>query len=155
MSIVKTNKFQNLAGQTYQGIAQVVQVTSNTGYYSSSQTTIALTNLTTSITPYFTTSKIMIVPALSSFRYGGTSGWKLTVYRNGTLIYNPSANYEVYHNSTDDEYNRESWWIYDTPSSTALQTYTFYLTTYAASSGAGINYNSYYTSMITLLEVLQ
>jgi hypothetical protein len=155
MSIVKTNKFQNLAGQTYQGIAQVVQTTSNTQYTSASQTTLALTNLTTSITPYFTTSKIMVIPCLASFRYGTTSGWKLTVNRNGTQIYTSTGNYEVYHNTSDDEYGREEWWIFDSPASTSLQTYTFSLTTYAASSGAGINYASYYTSMITLLEVLQ
>lgn len=151
------------SGVTYPGSAipqsvsskviQVVWNSTKTGYYSSSQTTFSLTNLATTITPISANSKIMVIPCLASYRYGGAAGWGLYVYRNGTLIASPSANYEVYHNTTDDEYGREEWWILDTPATTSALTYTFNLSTYAASNGAGINYASQYASYVTLLEI--
>ena len=120
-------------------VVQVVYNSTGTSYSTSgSGSSVQLTNLATTITPKLSTSKISIQATIHSYMTGNGSGWKLQVYRNGTLIVNPSGNYEVYQfgnaNTFGDCYARQNWDFQDSPGTTSPVTYTFYIVTYSATA---------------------
>jgi hypothetical protein len=134
-------------------VLQVVQGTTST-QTSTASTSYVASNLTATITPLFTTSKILIlVSSVGTNTSGATSNY--TIYRNSTNLgggsnsalsqYNPSTAYFV--------------WVpviisyLDNPATTSATTYTLYL-----SAGSGSNAYiaiSQVTSTITLMEIAQ
>lgn len=146
MSIIRTNKLQSINGQTYQGVLQVVN------YYFNSQTVTtsaswADTGLTANITPYFSTSKILVRVEEAQ---GSNSGYaNLRLLRNGTVLITHaiSVGYSgtLYPGTMGHEY-------LDSPSTTSTLTYKTQF--YAANGTIRYNYDATYSS-ITLMEIAQ
>lgn len=146
MSIIKTNKFQTLAGQTNQIVLQVVN------YYFNSQTVTtsaswADTGLTATITPYFATSKILVTV---NDAQGSNSGYaNLRLLRNGSVLvqHGVSVGYSgtLYPGTMGHQY-------LDSPATTTAVTYKTQF--YAANGTIRYNYDGSYSS-ITLLEIAQ
>ena len=83
MSTIQTNKIQTLTGQTFQGVLQVQQ------FFFADTTTVASSSfvdspLVVSITPYFATSRILVMANVQLTIYGLTMQTRFT--RNGTAV---------------------------------------------------------------------
>ena len=136
----------------------VLQVVS--AYYHTNQSTTSTsfvaTNLTASITPRSTSSKILIIVNLASFfntTVNGTGYW--TIYRNSANIAplgsGNAANFGSIYNTSGVVLSNSGGAYLDSPATTASTTYTAYF-----SSGTGtavqINGNAG-NSNITLMEI--
>jgi len=137
-------------------VLQVVQVST------SSTTTVTggalvATSLAATITPKFSTSKILILvtASISISRNSQTdAGSGVGIYRNGSQVFADNGMYvNFYYNSSsiNNLRNRTPLNYLDSPASTSALTYTFYLGNYVASTAA-LNTDSQF-SFITLLEV--
>jgi hypothetical protein len=83
MSTIQTNRIQTLAGQTFQGVLQVQQ------FFFADTTTVASASfvdspLVVSITPYFATSRILVMANVQLTIYNLTMQTRFT--RNGSAI---------------------------------------------------------------------
>ena len=127
-------------------VLQVVRATS-TSTYSVLGGPVS-TGITASITPKFSTSKILII--INCRLYIATQGEMiLSVYRGGSSI---QANYTLY-SSASNMAQLVSQVAYDSPATTSSTTYTLYIasantTGYINPNGAGDG-----TSSITLMEI--
>lgn len=90
-SIIRADKWQNTLGTTYNGVLQVVQTLKTDTFTSASMAQGAendITGMTATITPFFSTSKILVVVSLT----GATSQ---PAYANAPIL-----SYKVYRGST-------------------------------------------------------
>lgn len=86
--------FPNSTTQVSAGqVLQVVQGTYSASTVSTSSTSYVTTNLTVSITPKFSTSKVLIL-ASGIFRKGSTNGFgpSLAIFRDSTNVYTGAFN---------------------------------------------------------------
>lgn len=93
-SILKFDKWQNTAGTAYGTVLQVVNATSGfTNQTITSATPVALSGMSVTITPFFSTSKILIFASISaSWTYVSS----LHLYKNGTdMIANHGSNSQL------------------------------------------------------------
>jgi hypothetical protein len=141
--------FNNATTQASAGsILQVVSATySNASWTSTTSTSFVSTPLTASITPKFSTSKILIIASYSLSPAVGQSIYS-TIYRNSTNLGNSSAgmsefNYGDYVYSTAINY-------LDSPATTSSTTYTLYFRT---SAGTARIVGDSVTCSITLQEI--
>lgn len=173
MSTIKANNIQTVNGQTYQGILQVKQSTIGSGIYLNSTSWIDVTGMSVIITPYFSTSKILVVVNAQWAMGSGHGGFRLV--RNGTYIAlgdavgtRTQATTWGYSGSDTNSYDVHSQTIYylDSPATTAATTYKLqYASPYSGSYYAGLNYISFNDgdatwstrtfSTITAMEVAQ
>jgi len=118
---------------------------------------LVATSLAATITPKFSTSKILILvtASISISRNSQTdAGSGVGIYRNGSQVFADNGMYvNFYYNSSsiNNLRNRTPLNYLDSPASTSALTYTFYLGNYVASTAA-LNTDSQF-SFITLLEV--
>jgi hypothetical protein len=115
------------------GVLQVIQATTTTPTTVSSGS-ISATALTASITPSSTSSKILVFA--SGLMYNTATGGGILLYRNGSLIFSPSAidlTNKVYQFYTIP-YATPTINYLDSPSSTSSTTYTVYLGCYTGST---------------------
>jgi hypothetical protein len=134
-------------------VLQVVQAVWNTGAPSTTSTSFVTTGLAASITPLFSTSKVLIVvstPITNTVVNGVTN---LTVYRGGT---NLGGNVNSALSSTSNTGSGYIWTpasisYLDSPSTTSSTTYTLYFNT--SSGGTAYALWGACTSMITLMEI--
>lgn len=184
MSIVKADKWQSLQGTQYNSILQVVSANkSNTWSGSTSQTGngyfVAIPGLAATITPLFSTSKILIQVTLWAGAYGtATSGYQqhMRINRNGSYPIigdNESSRprstgaINMYQGSANAQYAMgaiSGMWL-DSPATTAALTYQVEYGGYSSSAGANYvnraenyqlstnDYNSVPVSSITLMEI--
>ena len=133
-------------------VIQVVQGTYNQsggGYLSTASTSFITTALTASITPQFSTSKILVSVSIATYAAGNGNGTALyTVYRNGSNI--GPANGFIEANSSN--WATLSTEYLDSPSSTSSLAYTVYLRTTNASYSA-YAYGDSVLNTITLKEI--
>ena len=137
--------------------------TVNTGYSGSSQTSssgsfVALTNLSASITPQFSTSKILIMTDPSIYLSGGqqNNSGVIAIYRDGSEI-KKHTNRQYDYGSSGILLERPFTMLYmDSPSTTSSVTYQIYVKLVSTSSGSIIfNDNNDDTSNLILQEVAQ
>jgi hypothetical protein len=136
------------------GVIQVVQgkITVKT---TSSSTSYVSSGLTATITPRFSTSKILVLISTNCYSTSGTQP-SLTIYRNGSNILGTSGFTDAYVQSSAFVAPMSGIYL-DSPASTSAQTYTLYFAN-AAANGATmqLNFNSFSddnTSTITLMEI--
>ena len=126
------------------GIIQVVG-TQNTTQVSS--TTTSLTSPTDSgmsvtITPKFTTSKILVMINASIRGDGNNAYVNAMIKRNGTLIDYNSATYKgMLDYAFNHKAGHSSWNFFDSPNSTSALTYGFFFSRYGGSGTAYFNNN--------------
>jgi hypothetical protein len=127
-------------------VLQVVE-TSNTTQYSTSTTSFTASGLSVSITPLFSTSKILVL--FNGSIYSATNGL-VTLARNGSNILGSNGFYKVTAGANDYP---SSFSYLDSPATTSATTYAIY---YAAASANTIYMNINNTQCsLTVMEIAQ
>lgn len=139
--------FPNSTTQASAGkVLQVVRATS-TSQYSVLGSAVS-TGITASITPKFTTSKILII--INCRLYITTQGEMiLSVYRGGSSI---QANYTLY-SSASNMAQLVTQVAYDSPATISSTTYTLYIASANTTGYINPNGSGDGTSSITLMEI--
>jgi hypothetical protein len=129
-------------------VLQVVQATYNCGgsYSSTASTSFVSTGFSASITPLFSTSKILIIVQLAVYQ-SSSSGF-VTIYRNGSNI--GPANGFIDCNAPN-WLNSNACYL-DSPATTSSTTYTLYQ---RSASGTNYVFGDSVLNTITLMEVAQ
>jgi hypothetical protein len=147
----------NGSGQT---ILQVVNANWR-GYQTTTSQSFVTTSLSATITPFATTSKILILCSLG-IATGGTYGLGLAIYKNSSQLYIQAASdssgsgqyYSMYYGGAN-LYNTVALNYLDSPSTTSATTYAIYFASYGGNTAyfgiGGTNFGSNQT--MTLLEV--
>ena len=142
------NTTQASAGQ----VLQVVNATT-TSLTSTTSTSFVATSLTATITPKFTTSKILILinGGMVNFDNSGTQ-IRTTIYRNSTNLGNSSFGMGEYYVQSGGQVQMPTSMHYvDSPATTSSTTYTMYI---RSGSGQSIQLNAdAVTTSITLQEI--
>ena len=135
-------------------VLQVVQATASSA--STSSTSFVTTGLTASITPKFSTSKILVIVSLAEVNVSASNkNATSTIYRNGSNIAPSGSGIHqafaaIYAGNSVLTANQNYSYL-DSPATTSSTTYTIYFATESgASVTMGINST---TSYIQLLEV--
>jgi hypothetical protein len=135
-------------------ILQIVNARDSNQFTMSTSTWTDFPNLTISITPISTSSKILLVANAQANYPSAGRGASLRFTRNGTAINTPSFGHETYFGGVVgiDAYVRTPMVYLDSPNTTSSITYKVQATTY--NSGTVIfNYSSGFSSDITAYEV--
>jgi len=136
-------------------VLQVVQGYTNTQVTTTGSTFVA-TGLTASITPLFSTSKILILFNVSTGIVANATGIGLQLYKNGSQIYNVFPYAEFLNiGTTVSQLNITSSSSYlDSPATTSSTTYAIY---FGQPTGSGTIYSQINSnfSTITLMEIAQ
>ena len=128
-------------------VMQVVSPYNNTGYTSTTSTSYVATTLSASITPTFTTSKILIIITGGVYQSTGGSG-NYAIFRNGANILNNQIQ-----SQNTNQWTTQAGVAYDSPASTSSLTYAVYMKTDSNSVYWGGD--SPLTNTITLMEIAQ
>ena len=132
-------------------VLQVVSASTTTNTSTTSSSFVAVTNLTTSITPLFTTSKILILVNMNIYGSSVNSKAVATIYRAGSDLTSGNGFADVYAGSTD--IIQQASMIYlDSPATTSSTTYAVY---FKRTQGIGTIQSSLRgtTNTITLMEI--
>jgi len=131
-------------------VVQVAQGTSST-QISTTSSSFVTTGLTTSITPLFSASKILVLVSLPTQNASGTTAF-FTIYRNSTnlgLGTYSALSQTIAASST--LYTNQSMIYLDSPSTTSSTTYTAYMSAFASQTIYAMQNNVGGT--ITLMEI--
>jgi hypothetical protein len=143
--------FNNATTQASAG--QVLQVVSanTTSSTSTTSTSFVTTGFSVSITPKFSTSKILVMLSGGNFDSNSTSnaGLYATFYRNSTNI---GSTYGVYtaRSVTARLLIGGSFFLYDSPATTSSTTYTLYI---ASDAGQNVSFNNAAGLLSTLIAM--
>ena len=135
------------------GVIQTVNF-SYSSQTTTSSSSFVTTNLTTSITPRFSTSKILVTCAFPQFANSINSSALYTLYRGGTNLGTGtySCLLQNYCTSTTSNYLNASIVYLDNPATTSSTTYTVYMASLNGSSTIGVFQNGV-LGTITLQEI--
>jgi hypothetical protein len=128
-------------------IIQAVNTTNNTSYSTTSSSFVS-TGITTSITPRFSTSKILVLFSGATYNTTNNGAVDIAIYRNSTEIGRCQAWYGV---STPGG-AAVMMQSFDSPSTTSSVTYTIYLKTTGIGTGF-LRPDSASQNVLTLLEI--
>jgi len=152
------------SGMPTGSVIQTVQGTTNTSV-TNATTTYTDTNLTATITPTSNTSKILVIISQSMYLYDTSSaidgGAGLILQRNGSTIYSPTANRDIFTFYAPTGLSRFDFGLMlpvnylDSPASTSALTYKTQAALQTSGAGASIICQSAGYSTITLLEIKQ
>ena len=125
--------FNNATTQNSGGkVLQVVQGTTTTTV-STTSTTPVTTNLTATITPLFSTSKILIIASVQGIQKqagNAMTGAMLSLYKNGSALLSNYAQYIGYTNTSSiNLIGSNSINYQDSPATTSATTYAIFLAT--------------------------
>lgn len=133
-------------------VLQVVQGTTSSPQVSTTSTSYVASNLTATITPKFSTSKILAIASTQMTNTTGSQASYCTIYRNATNLGggNNSA-LQQYYSTTAYIYLPVIMQILDSPATTSATTYTVYF----KSGSAGTTYltDITNTNSIVLMEI--
>jgi hypothetical protein len=108
------------------GVIQVVQANTSTQSTTSSTSFVA-TNLTASITPKFSTSKILVQYSVQTTNTSAGNSTYHNIYRNSSPLINSTSGYEVYQLNTGSYvWGVTNFSYLDSPATTSSTTYTIY-----------------------------
>ena len=132
------------------GVIQVVSV-SNATSQSTTNTSFTNTSLAASITPKFSTSKILIIVNFAGYDAGGGGvNWFATIQRGTTNLGSATYGFGTIYQATSGIQGAFGISYLDSPATTLSTTYSF---AYAKSGGtAYLNFNGE-TSTITVMEI--
>ena len=146
-----------LTNKTAGTVLQVVQGSTNT-QISTASTSFVTTNLSASITPSSSTSKILVLMSMGDVGAqnagSGVNGAGFTLYKNGSNITSNLAN-QISYNSISSSgltIGGFSSAYLDSPATTSATTYTVYMRTAGASSTMYIFRDNTF-GVITLMEI--
>lgn len=138
---------------TYPGaVLQVVNYTTTSSFTTTSSTYVS-TGFGASITPKFSTSKILILARVPVSFPAATSngGIGVALYRNTTALYTPLA-YEEYivNSAVAPRWVTSINWL-DSPATTSSTSYNLYVASYLGNGTANVNETG--PTSITLMEI--
>lgn len=133
------------------GVLQVVSAATTTNTSTTSASYVAVTNLTASITPSSTTSKILVLVNMNLYGSNSSTEGAVTIYRAGADLTAGAGFADTYTGSSDFIIQAPMMYL-DSPSSTSSVTYAVYI---KRTQGAGTLQTSLRgtTSTITLMEI--
>jgi hypothetical protein len=146
--------FNNATTQNSGGVVlQVVNASYSTAV-SNSTTTYADTGLTATITPKFSTSKILVLISQSTYKNNGNvgNGTNIKLFRNATDL-NRIIYVQGYTNSATELYSQASTQYLDSPASTSATTYKTQFANLVASALVSVQADNIGVSTITLMEI--
>ena len=154
VSLAGTNVITNgkvvSSGMPVGSVLQVVQATTASTYSVTGTTAIA-TNLTASITPSFSSSKILIISTYSLYCPGTTKAVSF-LYRNATNISAAAGGAYLYSGVGSGAQITTGINLLDSPATTSATTYTIYLAGH--NSGASVSFNAdSQNQQIILMEI--
>jgi len=131
-------------------VLQVVNYSTNS-QFSTTSNTFVTTGFSASITPKFSTSKVLLIVSTSGYTPGTGAEPATTVYRNGS---NLVAGFGDIYNSNGAIVGNMSSTYLDSPATTSSTTYTLYVKQGNTGSGAAaiVGVNNTQTSII-LMEI--
>ena len=134
-------------------VLQVVQGTYSTEVSTTSNSYVT-TGITATITPLFSTSKILVISSVIASNQGIAKSAFFTIYRNSTnLASNLYSNFGQTYFSSSTAYTNTNMNYLDSPATTSATTYTVYMNAYGNQTlVANINGG---TGTILLLEIAQ
>jgi hypothetical protein len=149
--------FNNATTQASAGTVLQVINTNLKGGVGSTITTPTASGLTATITPKFTTSKILVCFQVNGNQKnaGATDGGvRIWLYKNGSNLFASTAiDYTGYTNSsTVNDVGGVSMEIFDSPATTSATTYAVFFGSSSAGITASINAGNDYSTM-TLMEI--
>jgi hypothetical protein len=132
-------------------VLQVVSVSSTTNTSTTSSSYVAVTNLTASITPSSSTSKILVQVNMNLYGATNNSEAVMTIYKAGVDLTSGNGFADVYANSTDIIQQAPMLYM-DSPATTSSTTYAVY---FKRTQGTGTIQSSLRgtTNNITLMEI--
>jgi hypothetical protein len=133
-------------------VLQVVQAKTTTEVTSGTATPIS-TTITASITPKYSTSKILIIASINAVQKSGSSGayGGYYLYRNASSLYQFESQF-VYQNLTNPFNAATSTNYLDSPATTSSTSYTVYFANFGG-AGSITCQTSNAASNITLMEI--
>ena len=146
--------FPNSTVQASAGsVIQVVQATA-TGSSTTSSTSFVNTNLTATITPKFSTSKMFVIVSGGDMdtQTNGRQCWA-TIYRNSTNIGNGSTGISDWYNAGARQIGAISMISLDSPTTTSATTYSLYIR--SDGSGAIVCNGQGGIQSVTVMEIAQ
>jgi len=176
MTSLSIAEWRDLNNNKIKSAAQVVTATKINPWSSNSTAWVDIPDLQPVITPYYSTSKILVIIKLSITPSTPAHGM-VRLTRNGTVIAAGDASgnripclFATYGTTTYNTCGYEprfkgAFWL-DSPATTSAVTYKLqYANPHSSSYGAGINYNAYSdsdnsynyntSSSVTLMEIMQ
>jgi archaellum component FlaF (FlaF/FlaG flagellin family) len=145
--------FNNATTQASAGVVLQVVGATTTAQTSTTSTSFVTTNLTASITPKFSTSKILILVngGMVNFNTSG-SQIRTTIYRNSTNLGSSTLGMAEYYVASGGQVQMPtSMSFLDSPATTSSTSYTMYM---RSGGGESIQFNAdAVTTSITLLEI--
>lgn len=139
-------------------VVQVVRHDWTTQTVTSTSTFIDATDGSVTITPIFSSSKLLVVSELAMAPYypgGSYSGMAARILRDGILVSLQSDTHEVYHAPGTDLYSRTVKSLYLNSNAITASTFKIQIAGYAATSQARLNQASQWNSNITIWEIAQ
>jgi hypothetical protein len=152
-STMRFDKWENSLGQPYGAVIQVVQGTTSTSLLSTS-TSYVDTGLTATITPKFTSSKILVLINQHTFKGSGATenAVQLRIIRGATQIFQASS---LLRTASAVEINTyQVLQVLDSPNTSSAITYKTTFANATAANQVQVQNNSN-PSFITLLEIAQ
>ena len=132
-------------------VLQVVEGSTGTETFTTSSTYVS-TNLSASITPTSTTSKILIIVSATIYVSSSAQNVNATVYRGGTDIASAYSSGVLFFGDGPTGWAKCATTILDSPASTSSLTYFLYLKASSAGTNVGANRNTTRNSII-LMEI--
>lgn len=132
-------------------VLQVVSISTTTNTSTTSSSFVAVTNLTASITPSSSTSKILVQVNMNIYGSSSNSEAVVTIYRSGSDLTAGAGFADVYAGSTDIIQQAPMLYL-DSPATTSSTTYAVY---FKRTQGTGTIQSSLRgtTNTITLMEI--
>lgn len=132
-------------------VLQVVQGSTTTNTSTTSSTYVAVTNLTASITPSSSTSKILVMVNVNIFCQSSNVEGAITIYRNGADLSTGTGFADIYAGSSDLISQTPMVYL-DSPATTSSTTYAAYMKRTQGASTLQSNLRGT-TSTIILMEI--
>ena len=132
-------------------VLQVVEGSTQSETFTTSATYVS-TNLSASITPTSTTSKILVIVSATIYVSSSAQNVNATVYRGGTDIASAYSSGVLFFGDGPTGWAKCATTILDSPASTSSLTYFLYLKASSAGTNVGANRNTTRNSII-LVEV--
>lgn len=126
---------QASAGQ----VLQVVQGTTTANTTTTGTTPVA-TNLTATITPKFSTSKILIISTFSLYTANSNTKVYTSLYRNSTNLSNAAGGAYLYNGAAGGIQATTGINLLDSPATTSATSYTIYL--FGSATGNSVSFNA-------------
>jgi hypothetical protein len=136
-------------------VLQVVNATSSTEYSTSSNTLVA-SGFTVSITPLFSTSKVLILSRVPSRNTNASTPYGAVAWFRGGSSLITTSNYEIGANNpsaNQDLRAQTSQIILDSPATTSSVTYSLYFVCNGSAGSFYINPNSAFSTSVVLMEI--